>query len=112
MLTVTKVLHVPDWTSKDRDVRFIGLVDEAVEIIEACANGKKPDQPFFHRPAGHRAARRFVRERVGYHKSITLRDPRTHCLNFAVQGGDVIAAKAAAGHSDLSTTQVYMRSSM
>ncbi|MFC1611400.1 hypothetical protein ACFL6C_10600 [Myxococcota bacterium] len=108
---IQEFLHVPQWASKDRDERYIGLVDEALEILDTLGRDKTGEERMFS-GAEHKRARERAWIRIGYHKTITLRDLRTHYLTYAVQGGDAIAAQASAGHSDLKTTQMYMRSTL
>lgn len=99
------MLTVPSWAAKSRAERTIALVPEVIELISEHADG---DEPVFG-AAEHKTARLNACKRIGYDRTITLRDLRSYYLTHSARGtGDVVAAQQAAGHSDLRVTQRYL----
>jgi site-specific recombinase XerC len=117
---VAGFLRVPEWGSKDRDERIVGLVQEAYELLIVAADEtdaelrgtslkQESETPIFGK-VDYKKSRIGAARRIRYNQNITLRDLRTIYLNYAVRGtGDPVAAQKAAGHSDLRTTEIYMR---
>lgn len=105
-------IHVPGWAAKDRDERYIFLDAEADEIFVRCAEGKKHDAPLFS-GADHKKARAGACTAIGYPVNITRRDLRATWSTIALQRtGDATAVMESMGHADLSTTQMYQRSTL
>ena len=103
-------LILPDWATKNRRERTLGVTTEALVIITRLAIGKLPDEPLC--PGLHYKAATAARKRLKYHRNITLRDLRHMHGTYGAMGGDVRAVQAALGHADLKTTERYLHSSL
>ena len=110
-LGLPAVLRVPAEAAKGRRERVVGLVPAALELLEAARRGRGDEEALM--PGSHRRAFATAARRVGYSRTITLRDLR-HChATWAARGtGDAAAAQAALGHADLAVTQRYLTASL
>lgn len=106
------VLHVPSWASKTRTDRQVGLGREAYYLIRSLAAGKAADTPALGKRYWRKPRER-ARQAIGYSRPVTLRDLRHTFLTLGLEAtGDATATQAAAGHSDLKTTQRYLHSTL
>lgn len=108
---VAGVLRVPAHGSKTRRARVVGLPEPALAILQ-----RRP-QESIDTPAFPRFDRRetvlAAAKRAGLAFAPTLRDCRTtHASLAAYLTGDARAVQAAMGHTDLKTTDGYMRSTL
>lgn len=103
---VPALLRIPAEASKTRTERTVALTEAALDIIgqaDELAELGAPLVPGTHAKAYANAARR-----IGYSRTITLRDLR-HCYaTWASETGDLAAVSAALGHTDLRTTSRYV----
>jgi integrase len=107
---VPALLRVPAESAKARRTRVVGLPAAVVKIIERRATAH--DVPVFS-SSDHKKERLSACRRIGYPRSITLRDLRhAHATLAAVATGDAAAVQAAMGHTDLATTQLYLSTTL
>ena len=95
------LLSIPAEAAKWGHARTVPLCAEAVEIIERCVpfDRRKPNKPLA------RASRL-----AGLPGTLTPRDLRTYYLDLAARlSGDPVAAQRLAGHTNISTTGLYLR---
>jgi integrase len=108
--SVPAMLRVPATDAKSRKERIAGLPEAVLAIVRARAT--EADAPIFS-GADHKKERAGACRRIGYQRSITLRDLRhTHATLAAVATGDAAAVQSALGHSDLATTQRYLSTTL
>ena len=108
---VPAMVRAPAYGTKTRREREVGLLPEALEILRRRPQDDldSPVFPAFDRRATVRAAAK----RAGIAFVPTLRDCRTtHASVAAYSTGDAKAVQAALGHSNLKTTDGYMRSTL
>lgn len=106
------VLHVPAWAAKTRDERRVGLGREAYALLRSLAKGRVELEPLLGKRYW-RKPREAARKSLGYGRPITLRDLRHTFLTLGLEStGDATATQAAAGHTDLRTTQRYLHSTI
>ena len=102
------MIRLPEDGTKTRDERLIGVPEfVSRDIVALWHPGTPYTTPLL--AGNHRRAFRNAARRIGYTKTITLRDLR-HCFGtLSAQGtGDARATQAALGHKDLRTTQRYL----
>lgn len=105
------VLHVPAHGAKTRRSRVVGLTESALAILQRLGTSDL-DAPVFARQ-DRRVTVRLAAKRAGMAFAPTLRDCRTtHASLAAYTTGDAKAVQAALGHTDLGTTNGYMRSTL
>lgn len=105
-------LKLPAPSTKTRTERRVGLSREAYALLSSMARGRKADEPMVGKRYLRRA-RDEARVAIGYSRRVTLRDLRHMYLTLGLAAtGDATATQAAAGHSDLRTTQRYLHSTI
>lgn len=111
-LDVRAFLRVPDDVAKTAEdgEGLIGLVDEAIAIIEELGHGKSDNEPLFT-GANHKHAREWACRRIGYERNITLRDLRHFYATFAGKE-DPVAGMYAARHKSLETFVKYQHTTL
>lgn len=109
---VTAILQLPASGTKTRRARVVGLTEAAVGILERRASTITEGQPIFSQ-GSHATSYRAAARRIDYNKRITLRDLRATYASLAMaNGADPIAVQAALGHSQLATTQRYLKTTL
>ncbi len=100
------LLRIPAPRAKAKKGRAVGLPEAAYAVLERLGTAL-PTGPLFFRE--HKTARRLAAKRVGWPRSISLRDLRhTHGTIAAAHGGDLRSLQMALGHADLETTERYV----
>lgn len=105
------LLRIPDYATKTRKERCVGLPEEALEILDrrirwARTTGVALFRMSDRRTAIAEAARHSALSFVPHHRDLR----HTHASLAAAALGDVQAVQAALGHSDLKTTALYLSS--
>jgi integrase len=103
-------LDLPPEGSKTHEGRQVAISDAALVVVESCRQRSVPGGMMFS-GASHNRTRRTAARNAGLNGTVTLRDLRTYYLTHAAYA-DAIAAQAAAGHTDLRTTQRYQRTTL
>lgn len=103
---VVAVLRLPASSTKNRKGRVVGLTAESVEIIRRRLEAN-PERELVFGDVLHRRAFETARRRIGYPRTITLRDLRhTHATIGA--SVSVHGTRDALGHGRLSMTDRYV----
>lgn len=100
---VVAVLRIPASSTKGRKARTVALTAEALAIIKRRTRG---DAPVFGSTL-HRTTFEGARRRIGYAKSITLRDLRHTHATLGVRAS-LAGTRDALGHGKLSVTDRYV----
>jgi len=83
------LLHMPDWATKNRKARDVGLPFIALEIIERRVR-ENPEALWVFSQSNFKRARALACKRLGFKRNLTLRDlrhslPATHCLEHQIR---------------------------
>lgn len=107
------VLRLPDWATKSRRERTVGLSEAALAIVSRRL-AEQPGREIVFSAANHRTARALACKRLGIAVRISLRDLRHTFASVGViaTGGDLVAVQEALGHTDLRTTKIYLSSTL
>lgn len=108
---VVAILRPPEAGTKTGEERYIGLVQEALDVIERRKAVAKDGVLFPHKSVGQWLRRYCKKEGIG--PAVSLRDLRHSFSTYGLHGtSDAVSVQEAMGHADLRTTQTYQSSTI